>query len=214
MDHASVSADTFIVSDCLKNISNTNFMLCQMLVYSTYTPVFTDGSKENNKAALAVIFPAKVYSQKLPYGTSIYTAELLAIREALQYISKFSIKTSIIFTDSLSALQSLESQKLHQSLILSILTIIHHLHLKNYDVVFCWIPSHIGITGNEKADHAAKSALNLSTSLPTHYHIPISHLLKNTYSPGGNTFGIIQLVINSITSILLSLLIVTIPKLS
>ena len=32
------------------------------------------------------------------------------------------------------------------------------------------------------------------TSLPTHYHIPISHLLlKNTYSPGGNTFGIIQL---------------------
>ena len=47
--------------------------------------VFTDGLKENNKAALAVIFPAKVYSQKLPYGTSIYTAELLAIRAALQY---------------------------------------------------------------------------------------------------------------------------------
>jgi len=67
-------------------------------------------------------------------GTSIYTAELLAIRAALQYISKFSIKTSIIFTDSLSAVQSLESQKLHQSLILSILTVIHHLHLKNYDV--------------------------------------------------------------------------------
>jgi len=59
--------------------------------------------------------------------TSIYTAELLAIRAALQYISKFSIKTSIIFTDTLSALQSLESQKLHQSLILSILTIIYHL---------------------------------------------------------------------------------------
>jgi len=69
--------------------------------YSTYTPVFTDGSKENNKAALAVIFPAKVYSQKLPYGTSIYTEELFAIRAALQCISKFSIKTSIIFTDTL-----------------------------------------------------------------------------------------------------------------
>jgi len=63
------------------------------------------------------MFPAKVYSQKLPYGTSIYTAELFAIGAALQYISKFSIKTSIIFTDSISALQSLESQKLHQSLI-------------------------------------------------------------------------------------------------
>ena len=35
--------------------------------------------------------------------------------------------TSIIFTDSLSALQSLESQKLHQSLILCILTIIQYI---------------------------------------------------------------------------------------
>ena len=65
---------------------------------------------------------------KFPYGTSIYTAELLAIRVALQYISKYSIKASIIFTDSLSALQSLESPTLHQSAILSILTIIDHLH--------------------------------------------------------------------------------------
>jgi len=79
--------------------------------YSAYTPVFTDGSKENNKAALAVIFPSKVYSQKLPYGTSIYTAELLAIRAALQYISRYSIKASITFTDSLSLLYNLLNLK-------------------------------------------------------------------------------------------------------
>ena len=93
------------------------------------------------------------------------------------------------YSDSLSALQSLESQKLHQSLILSILSIIHHLHLKNYDVVFCWIPSHIGITGNEKADQAAESALNLPniTSYPLAYSDITSSVKKHLFARWHNS---------------------------
>jgi len=55
-------------------------------------------------------------------------------------------------------------------------------------------PSHIGITGNEKADQATKSALNLVNNTP--YLLPkaysdITSSIKNTYLPGGNTCGII-----------------------
>ena len=37
----------------------------------------------------------------------------------------------------------------------------NHTDLKKVrkEVIFCWLPSHIGITGNKKADQATKTAL-------------------------------------------------------
>ena len=35
------------------------------------------------------------------------------------------------------------------------------LTIANKDIIFCCVPSHVGIKGNEKADSAAKSALDL-----------------------------------------------------
>ncbi|GFT63627.1 RNase H domain-containing protein [Trichonephila clavipes] len=37
------------------------------------------------------------------------------------------------------------------------------LHGKDCDILFCWIPNHVGITGNEQADIVARSA---TTELP------------------------------------------------
>ena len=34
-----------------------------------------------------------------------------------------------------------------------------HLHKKGKSVIFCWLPSHIGIRSNELADSSAKAAL-------------------------------------------------------
>ena len=40
-----------------------------------------------------------------------------------------------------------------------------------HNIIYCWLPSHIGIAGNEKADRAAKQALS---ELPTDFTLPYS----------------------------------------
>ena len=63
----------------------------------------------------------------------------------------------LFFSDSLSVLQSINNCKLDNPLVQDILLRFHNMSGKR--VILCWLPSHTGIKGNEKADIAAKSAL-------------------------------------------------------
>ena len=61
--------------------------------------------------------------------------------------------------DSLSCLQAIENLEIENPLVLSILELHSTFKTLKKDVVFCWVPSHVGIRGNELADKAAKTAL-------------------------------------------------------
>jgi len=49
---------------------------------------------------------------------------------------------------------------LEHPITLKILLEYHNLSTHSLNIIFCWLPSHVGISDNEKADKAAKSALN------------------------------------------------------
>jgi hypothetical protein len=81
----------------------------------------------------------------------------------------YNKKTHYLFRLSLSCLQVIKNCKTDHPFIYYILREYTSLKLRGYNIVFCWIPSHIGIHGNTKADSAAKQALQLPI---TNFKIP------------------------------------------
>ena len=69
----------------------------------------------------------------------------------------------LFFSDSLSSLQALDNLRLDNPTIQKTLLKYDSVSVRN-TVVFCWLPSHVGIRGNDLADSAAKAALNLNIS--------------------------------------------------
>ncbi|KAG6442242.1 hypothetical protein O3G_MSEX002220 [Manduca sexta] len=88
-------------------------------------------------------------------------AELIAILEALSYIDSISHNNFLILTDSRSALQLLyrcTSPIRGIPIAYSILDIICKLRESKKNVTLQWVPSHVGIKGNEVVDKLAKEA--------------------------------------------------------
>ena len=131
--------------------------------YSSYKPIYTDGSKDGDFVAAAAVYGERVKKCRLPDKSSIFSAEIRAIDLALNLVENANSTRFIIFSDSLSVLQALSNQKLENPLVCQIIQRISHI-LSSNRLVFCWLPSHTGIMGNEHADRSAKSALNLPIS--------------------------------------------------
>ena len=143
-----------------------------LLHHPDHQYIFMDGSKDCNKTVCAAVLNKIIHKKAFPMKSSIFTAEVCAIDLALNIISKNKHNKFIIFSDSLSVLTSLRNKKLENLLIAKLLSRLDSMS-SHKEIIMCWIPSHIGVSGNERADSAAKLALDLS---PNNISIPYTDL--------------------------------------
>ena len=128
--------------------------------YENYKHIYTDGSKVEDKVAAAAVTDSEIHMSRLADRSSIFTAEARAIELALDLIKKSKMKNYIVFSDSLSCLKSLLQASPTNPRVVRVLEKYNQQKSRGKDIIFCWIPSHIGIEGNEEADEAAKTALS------------------------------------------------------
>ena len=131
--------------------------------------VFTDGSKSAAGVGCAVVMGEIVIRRKLPSSCSIFTAETYAVILAVRHIlnSDDQNDSYTIFTDSNSVLFSIKQTMPSHHLVQELQDWLVLLKSrKNISITFCWVPAHVGVDGNERADKAAKEALELLNPSP------------------------------------------------
>lgn len=118
--------------------------------------LFTDGSKSTDFTTFATVKQdgSLISSGFINNYCSNFTAEALAIFHAVEFASKADIKY-IICTDSLSSILAIQNTSYDSHLINQI----RNLCIQHYNKIkIMWVPSHVGILGNEYADLAAEEA--------------------------------------------------------
>jgi ribonuclease HI len=164
-----VSTDTTIVN-LIKNIDNIDMIksaaLESMEKYRNHLQIYTDAAKtETGRTGCAFYNKSDKTEQqlRLPSICAIETAESIAIQQALHHITDCNLHDIklAIFTDSLQTIDSIEkaATSIYSSTHTEIINQIQDLQEKsNITTEIIWIPSHVGIQANEKADRLAKMA--------------------------------------------------------
>ena len=134
--------------------------------------VYTDGSKMGDRVGAGVFIVRdnqQIVADKfrLPNTSTVYQAELTAIREAAALLTAMQGLTSVkFFVDSQAALSTFQADFITSKLALQTITLLNQIPALSVELV--WTKAHIGTTGNERADALAKEG----TKLPHPLAIP------------------------------------------
>ena len=123
-----------------------------------------------------------MFAHRYRNSTFVLTAELQAILGCIESILNLSSPPTLSFliaSDSLPSLTAISNKNSNHPLVSRIRILLITAFSLKIMITFVWIPSHIGILGNQKVDQAAEEA--------THYPRIPSCLLYTSPSPRDRT---------------------------
>ena len=119
---------------------------------------FTDGSVDpDGRSGGAFHTEGREFVFRATDGASTLQVELAAIREVVHDVAAHPVKVAIVNTDSMGSLQNLR-HLVHSDNIDLLADIQEGIQSLQTRFILNWVPSHVGVPGNEKADELAKSA--------------------------------------------------------
>ncbi|GBN02977.1 Putative protein in type-1 retrotransposable element R1DM, partial [Araneus ventricosus] len=138
---------------------NTRVLELRDKVQDIHFEVYTDGSKVDGAVGFSVCIlqgeiQHKIICKKLEPQNTVFQAELAALGEAVDWAIENKKKINI-YTDSRSSIEALRSYGSRSKFVISIK---NKFWLAEGLVGLPWVKAHVGIPGNELADHFAKLA--------------------------------------------------------
>ncbi|XP_037564908.1 uncharacterized protein LOC119444609 [Dermacentor silvarum] len=130
--------------------------------------VYTDGSVLRDGAASAACVAPELSAQfqcRVLCAVSSTHAELAAIDLAAELLLQLPVQRAAVLTDSRAALSILAGEDHGPTLARRLRCKLDGVCERGCDLVFQWVPSHIGLQGNEEADRLAKEAHSSSVPL-------------------------------------------------
>ena len=149
-------------------------------IHANSIKLFTDGSKTANGVGCSVVHGDSSYVGRLSNNASIFTAELTALAKSLEVASTLHGTYFTVYSDSYSALMAIKDYNSFHPIVQKILEWLCKLSSKYKYVNFCWVPAHVGIPGNELADHEARAVIsNDDIAFPSIPHSDMKRIIHS-----------------------------------
>ncbi len=161
VDHTALTLHPSYLKSTTSVMAKTLFLELDRSTYHDHFRIFTDGSHVPPATTTAAVYVEDLdlcQTWRIRGMHQALTAELFAIKQALTFVrSQLRPQKVVVYTDSQSSLFLIRSAspESHRLLVFEIQGILLGLGSPDWTVRLQWVPSHVGILGNEIADTAA-----------------------------------------------------------